>query len=124
VTLTTAGLLSYANGESRCIQMTREEYAEISGHLAAVRDYLDRVDAMQYGKMYRDAPHLVVLIDGRSVFVPLVLTLSEPLSSALAPLDELLRRNFGRGYAYPLLPTESERDDLKKMMPGVSIDGP
>lgn len=122
VVLTTTGTLFYREDAQRCVQINPDDSAKVIGSLTAppLIEYLGRIEAKGYDKKYHDAPHLLVRIDGMSVFVPLVLTLSDPLQGPIELLDRLLRRSFGSEYRYPLLPADVERDDLRQLMPTVT----
>ena len=117
--LTTTGMLFYGNGTMHCVQTSAEDRARVMDALTApeVAGYLERVAASGYRKTYHDAPHLLVYVQSNNAFVPLTLSLAEPLHGGLEPLDRLLRRSFGRRYNYPLLPAGAERDDLQRIMP-------
>ena len=80
-----------------------------------LRTILSDISAQSYRSTESNLPHVILDIGTGPIFIPQHLLVDSELRELLVPIDEMLRRKFGRRYRVPLLPMAEEGRDLKRL---------
>lgn len=117
VVIDASGVVTYTSGNSYCARLTAEELETVRRDVNAPAfiEALASAPSDTYRARYHDAPHVEIIAEDVSAFVPVHVAIEQPLRPVLDRIDNLLRRKFGSAYRYSLLPPPEDYDYYRSM---------